>query len=294
MASDLEVMLRRVRENLQEGGKYRYKKVTTTSAGASAGTTVISTGLTEVDDFWNGTECVVLSGSAEGQRRLVEDFANATGTLSFTNDPFPIQIASGVSIELSEGEGSWSGEILKRNLIDAINELAGTLPKVVLRDYIVKEEVGGISGLADPPANALDIHFITIDGKPAIEIPPEESNRLRPGEDYFLSTSTSNRYLYIWQGKDSTNGQLKYAPIADKTIAYHKVPLMLDFEPDGSTYWPDELWEIAIDMATARSYLQNQDTDLAQLWENRVASKLRSRGVKVFIRSKQEGKTGAK
>lgn len=286
-ASTLEILMRNVRRNLKEHRNLRYQRFTTTSAGAAAGTTAISTELDDLDDTWNGCVATILNGNEEGQSRIVEDFTASTDTLAFTNNPFKVQVGSGVIMELTEG-GIWSGQDLKQALVDAINELAGALPKAVLRNYIVKETVGSVNGIAAPPQNAIDLHHVEINSKPAIPVPPREMNRMISGQDAFLNPTTSNRYLYLWEGKDNDQGQLRHAPAVNASVVYHKVPLMTEFDENGATLWPKELHQAAEILATANLWLINEDAQLYELWRNRLKQHFESRGVKVAMFSYQE------
>lgn len=287
MASTLETMMRNVRRNLKEHRKFRYQRIVTTSAGAADGTSAVSTTLDDLDDAWNGCLATILSGDEEGQSRIVEDFTASSDTLLFTNNPFKTQVGSGVAIELTEG-GIWTGQDLKQALIDAINELAGALPKAVLRNYIVRQTVGSVNGIASPPQNAIDLHHVEINSKPAIPVPPREMNRLINGQDAFLNPTTSNRYLYLWEGKNTTQGQLRHAPAVNAQVVYHKVPMMTGFESDGSTSWPTELHQAAEILATANLWLINEDAQLYELWRARLKQHFDSRGVKVALFSYQE------
>ncbi len=293
MAGDRETLERRVRRYLNEVKKLRYAKVTTTSAGTSTGTTVISTSLTQLDDYFNGATCRILTGNAEGAERIVEDFTNSSGTLTFTNNVFPIQIASGVSIELFE-EGSWSGSTIEQALLDSINFIAALLPKEVLEDYIVTETVGSVNGVADPPTNALDIHHVTINGKPASPVSPKRYRRLISGQDSFLSPTSNTRFLYFFEGKDSNNGQLCFAPAANHSVTYHKVPLLTAFDSSGNTSFPDKFFEPVVYYCCALLFDQNENSEQARIWESRSMDYLQSRGIEIKSKFRQEVRSQAR
>jgi hypothetical protein len=70
------------------------KRGTTTSAGVGGGTTLVDSGLTQADDYWNNMAVVILSGNSNGQIRRISGFANATGTIT-VDTAFASQIASG-------------------------------------------------------------------------------------------------------------------------------------------------------------------------------------------------------
>lgn len=290
---DRESLERRVRRFLNEEKSFRYKKTTTTSAGASTGATVISTNLTQVDDSWNGCIVRILSGNAEGQERTVEDFANSTGTLTFTNNVFPVQIDSGVSIEIFE-VGSWSGSSIEQALLDSINYVAALVPKEALEDYIVTETVGAVSGVADPPTSALDIHHITINGKPAVPISSKRYRRIISGQDSYLNPVGTTRYLYFFSGKDSTNGQLRFAPSGSFDVVYHKTPIAA-WNSDGDiTNFPDKLWQAVVCYSCSLLWDAAEDYDAARIWGSRTLDYLSSIGVEIKAKFRQEVRTSSK
>ena len=73
--------------------------VVTTSAGNAGGTTLISTTLTEVDDYWNECECELKSGSYIYQKRAVSDFTASSDTVTLAN-AFGGQVAQTVTFSL--------------------------------------------------------------------------------------------------------------------------------------------------------------------------------------------------
>lgn len=290
MASNLESLERRVRQALNETKKLRYKRTTTTSIGAAAGTSLISTNLDELADHWNGVTCVLLDGNAEGAERTAEDFTASPGTLLFTNNPFPIQVAAGTTFELHE-KGTWSGRDLKQWLIDSINLLAGVLPKALLRSYLrpatLTTASDGTVSLADLPM--IDIHYIAINSKPAVELPPERISRTLSGNDTFLSSSNTGRYFYYFRGKETNVAELVIAPAIETTVKIHHVPLMTAFESDGSTYFPSEFFDGVVMDTVATAWEHNENPALAKLWRDKRDVWLASRGVKVRALSRSEG-----
>lgn len=288
MASHLELMQREVRGFLNENLKSRYLRFTTTSAGAANGSTIISTDLFGQDDWLNGVEVEVLSGTLEGMSRIAEDFTNSTDTLDFSNNKFPAQVASGISCELYESK-IWSGKQIRGRLIQAINTLAGLIPKAMLGDYIVKETVGSVAGIADPPSSKVDLHSIQINDKPAIPVPVERMERLISGRDAFAAPTTTTRYFYVFEGKDLTNGQLRHFPAVNASVVYHKVRHMSSFESDGSTYFPVEFHSAAAAYAAYLSYLANRDLDFAKGYRDLAVEKLQALGIKATPLLRQEG-----
>ena len=70
---------------------------TTTAAGTT--TTVVNSGLTQPDDYWNGFKITITSGDNINLLGVVTDFDAATDTLTVT--AFPNVVASGVTYTLS-------------------------------------------------------------------------------------------------------------------------------------------------------------------------------------------------
>ena len=105
--------------------------VTTTSDGNAGGTTVISTALTEADDFWNGgymtitgVDTAALSRESIYTTKPVTDFANATGTLT-TTTAFDSIIKSGCTVHVCIGTGIVSTDIMTTDVFaDAMTRLS--------------------------------------------------------------------------------------------------------------------------------------------------------------------------
>lgn len=285
MAGHLELFERRVRDLLDESKKLRYYKTTATSNGASDGSTIISTNLSELNDSWNGCEVTILDGVCEGQVRTVEDFTSSTGTLTFTNNVFPKQVVSGVSFEITE-RGTWTGRAIKQWLLDAINFLAGVLPKKVLGEYILVTSVTPSSnGFANFPANALDILGIDINDKPAVEIPFEERSRF--DDDAYIDPVSDDSFVYCVEGGSSA-GQIHFKPEVNATVRFHYVPLMTAFLSSGNTNFPAQFHSTVVIYTAGIAWLQNERPDLAQAYFKRAEADLASKGVKVRLTSKQE------
>lgn len=287
MASHVETMLRQLRDKVGEHKLLRFATGTTTSAGASGGTTLVDTGRTELDDFWNGAETILTSGASEGARRLTEDSA-ASGTLTFTNNAFPKQVASSVTYELGE-IGAWSSRDLRQYLIEGINFLAGALPKAVLRDYLRKQAVSSVNGVATLPTGIIDLHYLDINGKPAIPVPVERASRLISGEDTFANPTTVEAYLYHIRGASTTAAELYHAPAVNATVNVHYIPHFSDFDSSGNTTWPVELWDAAIHYAAGLAWAQNEEPELHNLWMGRLSNLLQAKGVKITLVLRQEG-----
>jgi len=93
---------------------YQYMGLST-SAGASDGTTIICTGLTAADDYWNGALVTLLDvefnilGS-----RYVSDWDQSDAKLTFST-PWEYQIASGVMFQICHFTGIVAGDSLALN-----------------------------------------------------------------------------------------------------------------------------------------------------------------------------------
>jgi hypothetical protein len=136
--------------------------------------------------------------------------------------------------------------------------------------------------LANLPTNAIDIDFVVIDSKRAIPIPVEEYSRLISGNDVFLSpTGSRNRFLYVFEGKNTTSGQLRYAPAVNKTVTYHIVPYLSDFDSSKNTRFPTELFDTAAQYATYLAFQANEDLDLASAWKATVTETIQSKGSRI-------------
>jgi hypothetical protein len=285
--TDLELLLQKTRYYLKEQIQLRYAAVSTTGAGAAGGTTVISSALGELSDHWNGCECVLLGDGTSGPfpSRIVEDFS--AGTLSFTNNPFPDQVATSQQIELGE-VGIFSNRALKQYLADAINYLAGVLPKSVLRGYIVVENVTSSAGLADLPAGAIDIHEVRIAGVPTVPLPVERRYRMINAHDFYLAAGAASekRFVYIIEGTSPTGAQLFHYPVTSQILTYSKVPYFTwPADNSGATNFPDELHDAVAMYAASLALLANEDVDLANLWMERTRLHLESKGIKYTSRT---------
>lgn len=75
--------------------------VTTTSAGAADGSTVIATALSDPnrDDYWNNCLIVPSAGTSKYERRIVSDFTASTGKCDMRNF-FTTQIANAVTFDI--------------------------------------------------------------------------------------------------------------------------------------------------------------------------------------------------
>jgi N4-gp56 family major capsid protein len=92
--------------------------VTTTSDGNAGGTTLISTSLTQADDFWNGgyatitgVDTAYLSRNSYLETQKISDFANATGTVT-VGTAFSSIIKLGCTVHLAVGTGIDSTDLL--------------------------------------------------------------------------------------------------------------------------------------------------------------------------------------
>jgi len=286
--NNTETLLRKVRREIRENKRLRYKRFTTTGFGAADGSSVISSELSESADFWNGSEVLVLEGDREGERAIAEDFGSAT--LSFLTDgnKFSGSVTNGIKCEIFE-VGAWSSADLKQNIIDATNFLAGVLPKRLLQRYLdVRTLTSSASGVVTVPEDIIDTHFITINGNNAVEIPPERQSRWVQDEDVFLNRTPGDYFQYYFQGA-SSNGELIHFPTISATVKFHVIPYMQDFDSNGNTKFPLSLFDPVAFVAASYAFLQNEDMDFADIQMQKAQNWFTSRGVKVQLRSAQEG-----
>jgi hypothetical protein len=267
--SDFSDMLVVLRTDLAQRG-VRYKAATSTSAGTSDGTTIISTSLTQLDDAWNGCECVLSTGEV----KKVEDFTASTDTLTFTNNPFPKQVGSGVSFELFE-PGTWRGDDLKRFIEQAGRVFTRIAPDDILRNFAVRESKAGSLGTINLPSEVLRFvePILLINGKKVDILPPEEASYLTEGA--FIDP-TDGAFIGYFAGRQSSSqnvGQFKYKPAVNQSGTWHFVPRP-SFDTSGNWKVPEELWEPIIFIATNLALLANEMIELAAGWERQAMSYL--------------------
>ena len=93
-----------------------------TSEGAAGGTTFISTKLTQPNDFWNGSWIYMVDDISDGPNtgavRLISDFANSTGTLTFL-EGFPAVTTAEDQIEI---HAPWNALQMHDAINDAIDD----------------------------------------------------------------------------------------------------------------------------------------------------------------------------
>ena len=128
MANKIRRELRqKLRNFVSEGdlNKGRRFNFLTTSAGASNGTTVVSTNASGVDDSYIGAYLRSEDSITQGEERQITDFVNSSGTFT-VNPAFSGQIATSDTVSLFE-RGRYSDLELENNLIQAEYNLAQTL-----------------------------------------------------------------------------------------------------------------------------------------------------------------------
>lgn len=264
--SDFSTILGRVRTNLLEEG-VRYKKAAATSDGATDGTSIISTSLAEFDDAWNNCICKVLDGNAAGLKKTVEDFTASSDTLSFTNNPFPRRILSGVAFELYE-PGIWDGDDLKKYIELAANLFLRKATDLNV-NYTVRETIGGLLGVCDLPANVLKFvdPIVKIGGKVAAIIPPNRAAQYDNDPYIDPVNGTPFAYFYGREDSDETVGQLIYKPSTNASCVFNYVPVAV-FDTDGTWDVPNEAWDPIVSWATGLALQASERVDLGNSWIN--------------------------
>ncbi len=262
--SDFSTILGRVRSNLMEAG-VRYVKASTTSAGSATGTTMISTTLAEFDDAWNNCICKILDGTAAGLKRVVEDFTASIDTLTFTNNAFPLQIASGVKFELYE-PGVWEGDDLKKYIEQAANLFLRKATDLNA-NFTVRETVAGVAGVCNLPANVLKFvdPIVKINSKVAAIISPNRAAQFDNDPYINATTGTPIAYFYGRSGSTTNIGQLIYKPATNVNCVFNFVPVA-SFDTDGAWKVPEEAWEPIQFIATGLALQASERSDLAQTW----------------------------
>lgn len=265
--SDFSTILAIIRSNLMQSG-VRYKKSTSDVAGATDGSTIKDSTLTQLDDYWNGCDVVLSTGEVN----KVSDFTS--GTLTFGVKAWSTKIASGTAFELFE-PGTWRGDDLKRFIEQGANEFLRLCPKDLLNNYKVREIIGGVLGALDCPANVLRYvePILRINGQKVDILAPERASYL---EEAAFIDPTSGSYIGYFAGRadaDDDVGQFFYKPATNQDGVWHYVP-RAQFASDGSWKVPEELWEPVGFMATAVALLANEMFEEGRAWRAKVNSYL--------------------
>lgn len=267
--SDFSILLSRVRGHLRQKG-VRYARIVASDNGATDGSTIISDDLTQLDDWWNGMQAVRLDANQEPEaERRVVDFTASTDTLDFTGNVWDRRIVTNDVIELFE-PGSWRGDDVKRALEDGANWFLRLAPVDLLRNYAVRETIGGVAGTLDCPANVVKYvePILTIEGKKVDILDPNEESYLTEGA--YIETDGS--YIGYYAGRSSAAadvGQFLYRPPNNQNGVWHFVPKAA-FASDNSWKVPEELWEPVAFAAAMLLLLSNERSDLAEGWERQV------------------------
>ncbi|MFQ5770047.1 MAG: hypothetical protein ACE5HX_05900 [bacterium] len=263
--SDFSTMLGLVRANLLESGA-RYAKVTTTTAGATDGTTIFSANLVENDDAWNRCDCTILSGASAiliGTTKKVEDFQATTNKLFFTNNPFVAQVPNGATIELTE-PAVWTGQDLKKYIEQAANWFLRQANDLNA-NYAVQETIAGTAGLVNLPANILKFMepFVSVSNIPVTIIEPDEA-------DWFNDPyrNSNSQYIGYFLGRASSStaiGRLRYHPTNNVNFVFNFVP-RASFDVNGTWSVPEEAWDMIAMLATGIALIANESQNLAANW----------------------------
>jgi len=268
--SDFSVILKRVRTNLLEGGM-RYIKAATTSAGSATGSTMISTTLTEFDDAWNNMVCHILSGDNIGLKKTVEDFTASTDTLTFTNNVWPAQVATTVDFELFE-PGIWDGDDLKRIIEKAANTFLRLAPDDMLQNYVLQGDSSSTSGLCTLPSKMLKlVHpHVLVNDKPCAVISPNRASQF--DRDPYIPSTPGNNFIGYFLGRSAPSvqvGQFKHKPATEATVTFNYVPVA-SFNTAGTWEIDEAIWEPIEFLATSIALAANEQTDLANYWQEKA------------------------
>ena len=251
-------MLSRSRSELKNVGRLRYKTGTTTSAGATDGSTIVSTGIGGVDDAWNRAEARITSGDNSGERREIGDFATSTLTLV---ENFSFQVANSVTFEIGEG-----GFISDHELIELFTEAQDKLITYLVDDafpaHSKRLEVAGTAGvsaalpsdLAGPP-KSLKFRDTSSVVRDVVILPVGEEDRLT--SDAYLGSSLDDMAA-IFQ-----NGVIEYAPANNGTLLLPVVPRFDSVSFSGGSKLPSYLHPLQIEWATYKGWQKAERLDLA-------------------------------
>lgn len=104
--------------------------------GTSATTRVVSSSLTQVDDYWNNGFLYMVDGPAAGYERRINDFAHL-GTFADFLEPFPYVPVAGNKFEIHE---RWSATQIHQAINRAIRFVAKDFPESVNDETQILEE----------------------------------------------------------------------------------------------------------------------------------------------------------
>ncbi len=268
--SDFSVLLGRLRTNLLMKG-VRFKRFNSTSAGAAAGTTIISTTLSELDDYWNGCTCVKIDTTQEAlEQRKVVDFTASSDTLDFTGNPWDVQIASGVTFELYE-PGTWRGDELKRFLLEAADLFCRTASRDILENFVVRETKTASLGVVDTPSKVLRYEDprVSINGQKVDVLPASKYAYLDEGA--FIDT-VNGKYIGYFAGRSGSSqdvSQFLFTPKHNKDCEFTFIPVP-EFDINNAWKVPEEAWTPIVHGAAQLSLQANGMVELGQGWEREM------------------------
>ncbi|MFQ5628102.1 MAG: hypothetical protein ACE5I1_05020 [bacterium] len=278
----LQTILNNVRRNLAQEG-FRFYKGTTTSAGATDGTSIVDSNLTGIADAWNHCQAALLDGSfGEMSPQDVEDYTLSPNTLLFTNNPFPYQVASGVAYELYDG-GNFSSWNLRNFILDAARWVLKRAPLGELRNYELEYPVAGSLG-ANHGLIALPTGILAHQGRYA---PFTRAIRIQDG-DYPFQLVDQKRWWFVEQDLDAgvlpvtgemrfvgyysgraassdSAGQIVYLPKVSETFLFTALPEP-SFDSSGNWKIPNSLWDQIEKVTTGFALAAEDYEQKAQFW----------------------------
>ncbi len=254
-------MLRRIRSAWDEIKGGFYLAGTTTSNGNAGGTTMIATGLTALDDFYNQKEVLLTSGTASGQRRLISDFVASSDTITL-EETVGFLIASGVTFELGEA-GFWSD----REILDWVNDGQADMVQKLTDDYLAPylgkvDTTVGTAGVASFPTDYIrTIPKHTLVGGVVAPFVPSTQYRRFISDTY--TPGDSNRPIGIIR-----NSELHYRPATNLTITWDYIRRPLAITISQTSELPEDIHAALCDYAIHRGWLKAQ-TQESQALANR-------------------------
>lgn len=302
MAKTARQLIESVRLNLFEYERIRYVRGTTTSAGATDGTTAIDSNLSSyLNDHFNGAFFRILEGAAARHKELlITDFASATGTvtLAASADNIGHQIASGTDYEIYD-KGIWTDIQILEWLNTELARLPQLLPDGAIVHLIKKDTTAGTAGVASLPPDMLKFITLEVGGVVAGLLPPKDKNRF--ANDAFLP-ATTNRPLAIFSGASAVDGnnlyaRIEYRPANNATLTWTYIPKIPDVAQADSAgagaqtlQMPDHYADLLVLGATIRAFTASEDFSSASAFRSIYNERLQAIGASQAGKTKVEEK----
>lgn len=221
----------------------------TTSAGATDGSTFISTSLSTIaDDALNGMEIYISDGVNAGLRREIVDWVklSSTGTLL---ENFPYQIASGVNFIIGE-KGVFSDQEGLAWLNDGATEIVNRLTNKALHDYLKNGNTAGTAGGSGYGTAATPTDLAKIPFSVRLGSNPARIYDFQEQESFDNDPWIANKVL--WDGSDL----IRYKPDSSLTVywKYAKKPTTITITVDCDL--PDRTHPAVVEYAKWQAFMK--------------------------------------